>query len=78
MHTSSVHPGYTVDSYTTIVPFVKFLPTISDAPITGDKSGVWSIFTGVGTATIINFAFLSSVSSAVNFRVVFFITRKET
>ena len=38
--TSSVTPGYTVDSYTTTEPFVKFLPNIWLAPSTGDRFGV--------------------------------------
>ena len=29
-------------------PFVRLRPTISLAPITGVRSGVWSVFTGVG------------------------------
>ena len=33
---------YTVDSYTTMAPFFRFLPTISEADTTGVKSGVWS------------------------------------
>ncbi len=49
---SSVTPGYTVDSYTTIESFVKFRPTILLAPSTGERSGVLSEFIGVGTATI--------------------------
>ena len=49
---SSVTPGYTVDSKTTMLPFVRFLPTVRLAPSTGVRSGVWSAFTGVGTATI--------------------------
>ena len=51
-HISSVTPGYTVDSNTTIAPFVKFLPTILHALLTGFKSGVLSGLIGVGTATI--------------------------
>ena len=63
---SSVTPGYTVDSKTPTVPFVRFCPTKRLAPSTGDRSGVWSAFTGVGTATMINFASRSLVGSAVN------------
>ncbi len=38
--------------------------------MTGERSGVWSVLTGVGTATMMNLAFRSSVSSAVNLTVV--------
>ena len=50
IHTSSVTPGYTVDSNTTTEPLLRLRPTIVPARMTGDKSGVWSWFTGVGTA----------------------------
>lgn len=39
---SSVTPGYTVDSYTTIDPLVKFRPIILLAPSTDAKLGVLS------------------------------------
>ena len=42
----------TVDSKTTMLPFVRFLPTVRLAPSTGVRSGEWSAFTGVGTATM--------------------------
>ena len=72
-HTSSVTPGYTVDSNTTIVPGVIFWPTVLDAPSTGLRSGVVSLFTGVGTATMINFASFNLDASDVNSTVVFLI-----
>ena len=70
---SSVTPGYTVDSNTTIVPGVRFCPTVLDAPSTGLRSGVLSLLTGVGTATIINFASFNLEGSAVKSTVVFLI-----
>ena len=65
IHISSVTPGYTVDSYTTIDPFTKFLPKVLLAPITGLKSGVLSSLVGVGTATIWNLASFNLLSSQV-------------
>ena len=73
MQISSVTPGYTVDSNTTIVPGVKFCPTVFEAPIIGLKSGLLSSLTGVGTATIINLARLKFPGSSVNSTVVSFI-----
>ncbi len=51
-HISSVTPGYTVDSKTTISPFFKCLPTSLLALIRKDRFGVLSSAIGVGTATI--------------------------
>ncbi len=52
MQISSVTPGYTVDSYTTIEPFVKLRPMILLALSTGAKFGVLSELIGVGTVII--------------------------
>ena len=49
---SSVAPGYTVDSYTTISRFFKILPIISDADLRGLRSGWFDSSSGVGTVTI--------------------------
>ena len=68
---SSVTPGYTVDSKTTMVPGVRFWPTVREAPSTGRRSGVVSGFTGVGTATTMNLASFSRVGSEVKSTVVF-------
>ena len=38
-HTSSVAPGYTVDSKTIVAPLFKFRPTVSEALSSGAKSG---------------------------------------
>jgi len=50
--TSSVAPGYTVDSNTTMSPLRRVLPTVRLAESSGPKSGrrAWSI--GVGTVTM--------------------------
>ncbi len=39
MQTSSVQPGYTVDSYTTTSPFLSTLPTVSLERSSGVRSG---------------------------------------
>lgn len=49
---SSVTPGYTVDSKTTIDPLVKFCPTVLEAHSSGFKFGILFSVIGVGTATI--------------------------
>ncbi len=59
-HSSSVTPGYTVDSYTTTSPFLSTLLTVSLAFTTGVKSGRLSTSTGVGTATTKKVACLSA------------------
>src|SRR5262245_3774129 len=56
MHTSSVAPGYTVDSKTTIAPRVRFWPTEVLAPTSGPKSGLCASSTGVGDDDEIGFA----------------------
>src|SRR5690606_42018731 len=56
MHSSSVAPGYTVDSYITILPFFNTLPTVSLALYKGDKSGLLCLSTGVGTVMMYIFA----------------------
>ena len=65
MQTSSVAPGYTVDSKTTVVPFLRFLPTSVLALINGRKSGLWASSTGVGTATTMKPASLRADGSVV-------------
>ena len=50
-----------------------FWPTVRLAPSTGRKSGVLSLFTGVGTATTIKRASLSFLGSKVNSTEVFLI-----
>ena len=77
-HTSSVTPGYTVDSKTTTVPLFMFCPISFEAPSTGPRSGVLSSFTGVGTATIIKRAFASSAGSLVKWIVVFLMLSEPT
>ena len=52
IHSSSVAPGNTVDSYTTTSPFFNTLPTVSDALYRGVKSGLLCLSTGVGTVII--------------------------
>ena len=54
-------------------PGLKLRPIISDAPITGARSGVWSVLTGVGTATITKPASPIFSGLAVNSTVVFLI-----
>ena len=49
---SSVTPGYTVLSYTTISPFFSTLATLCVAFTTGVKSGRLFLSIGVGTVTI--------------------------
>ena len=49
IHTSSVHPGYTVDSYMTISPSLSIDPISFDADSRKDKSGCWELLIGVGT-----------------------------
>jgi len=71
MQISSVTPGYTVDSKTTMLPGVRFWPTVRDAPSMGRRSGVVSGLTGVGTAMIRNFASFRREASDVNSTVVF-------
>jgi len=44
MQSSSVHPGYTVDSYTTILPFFILLATKIEASFRGLKSGLLFFF----------------------------------
>ena len=66
MHKSSVTPGYTVDSYTTMESFCRFLPTTSDADMTNLKSGLLLSLIGVGTDTMMNDADFRSFSSDVN------------
>ena len=56
MQISSVAPGYTVDSYTTMAPRLRCLPTLSDDLTSGVKSGWWASSTGVGTATMMKSA----------------------
>jgi len=56
MQTSSVAPGYTVDSYTTTAPRLMCLPTDSDDLTSGVKSGWCASSTGVGTATMMKSA----------------------
>ncbi len=46
--------------------------------MTGERSGVWSVFTGVGTATTWNFALRKSLSSEVNSTVVLEMTSSPT
>ncbi len=75
---SSVTPGYTVDSKTITEPLTRFRPNRRLAPSTGDKSGVWSLLTGVGTATIWNFASRRREASAVNSTFVFLMTSPPT
>ena len=62
VHTSSVTPGYTVDSYITIEPLLIYLPTSLLELIIGSRSGVLSSLIGVGTVTMK--IFLSDRSSA--------------
>ena len=69
---SSVTPGHTVDSKTTMLPGLIYLPTKALAPSTGVKSGVQSELTGVGTATTINLASFKQLGSEVNCTVVSF------
>src|SRR5678816_3403552 len=65
MQTSSVAPGYTVDSKTTVVPRVICRPTDSLADIRGPKSGWCASSTGVGTATTMKSASLNLRGSVV-------------
>ncbi len=67
-----------MDSKTTTVPGVRFWPTKRLAPSTGVRSGVWSGLTGVGTATMMNFASESFFGSAVNSTVVSFTASSPT
>ena len=60
------------------VSFVRFCPTKREAPSTGVRSGVWSSLTGVGTATMMNFASRSLFGSAVNSTVVSLIASSPT
>ena len=48
---SSVAPGYTVDSYTTTSPFLSTVAMRFDALIKGPRSGLLFLSTGVGTVT---------------------------
>ena len=78
VHTSSVTPGYTVDSYITIEPFFIILPTNLLDSISGLRSGVLFSLIGVGTVIInmlfplislifdVNFEFLTKVSKFVS------------
>ena len=63
--TSSVAPGYTVDSYTTIAPRFMWRPTVSELPIRGWKSGRRASSIGVGTATTMKSASASAAPSVV-------------
>ena len=63
--TSSVTPGYTVDSNTTTQPGLRFLPTVRAAAFSGPRSGVKSIAIGVGTVMIMNEQRLRKVASDV-------------
>ena len=68
MHTSSVAPGYTVDSYTTMAPFFMYLPTLSLDFTSGVKSGWWASSTGVGTATMMKSASEITLGSVLQVR----------
>ena len=46
---SSVAPGYTVDSYITRSPSLRTFPTVSEAPRSGERSGRLLASIGVGT-----------------------------
>ncbi len=62
---SSVTPGYTVDSRTTMAPFFRFCPTIFDADSTGFRSGSLALVTGVGTPIMTKSACLIVYESVV-------------
>ena len=62
------HPGYTVDSYTTMAPRFRFLPTAVLAPTSGEKSGMCASSTGVGTATTMKSASFNAAASVVGFK----------
>ena len=64
-HSSSTHPGYTVDSYIIIFPFFIYLPTNLEAIKRDVKSGFFNTSIGVGTVIIKQFANLSSLESHV-------------
>ena len=51
-HTSSVHPGNTVDSNIIKSPFSKYLPINLHAFFSGSKSGCLNSSIGVGTVII--------------------------
>ncbi len=70
MHTSSVAPGYTVDSKTTVAPRLRFLPTEVLAPTSGEKSGACASSTGVGTATTMKSASFKAAGSLVGISLV--------
>ena len=53
-------------SKTTTEPGWRLRPRMRLAPSTGERSGVWSSLTGVGTATMWKRASRSLASSAVN------------
>ena len=65
MQTSSVAPGYTVDSKMTIAPFFMCRPTVLLAPASGVKSGLCASSTGVGTATTMYSASASVAGSVL-------------
>src|SRR3989338_7279765 len=65
MQTSSVTPGYTVLSYTTIDPRERFHPTVFVAEITQPRSGLFEEVTGVGTLTMMKLHRLMVVGSSV-------------
>jgi hypothetical protein len=54
-----------VDSYTTMAPFFMYLPTVVEAPTSGEKSGMCAASTGVGTATTMKSARLNWDGSVV-------------
>jgi surface polysaccharide O-acyltransferase-like enzyme len=70
MHSSSVAPGYTVDSYTTTSPFFRNGATKLEALNKGLKSGFLLLVIGVGTVIIKKLQSLREFASEVN--VIFF------
>tara|TARA_Y100001978_G_C23279807_1_gene239791 strand:+ start:279 stop:494 length:216 start_codon:yes stop_codon:yes gene_type:complete len=66
-HSSSVHPGKTVDSYITKSPFFKIDEIDFEADIKCDKSGSRFLFIGVGTVIIYLLAMAISFSVDVRY-----------
>ena len=66
--TSSVTPGYTVDSYTMMSFFLITVPTVLDDEIKGFKSGLLNSSTGVGTDIIKILQSLVSSMADVKFK----------
>ena len=63
--TSSVQPGYTVDSYIATEFFLRYFPTVNDAFLSNVKSGIFFLDTGVGTAIINTLTLANSFSLLV-------------